>query len=130
MGVFVKVFYCFLISILSFSLKFIYLFFFMVFNLDRVLMFLTLGRLYYIFLSTFINYVYLFFLFSMYLFNLHFFCLSILLLGLPFSFLFFFKINVFLVRFLGVFILFLLPVLWSLNLGSLYNLNFRHLLFY
>merc|ERR1711955_142897 len=115
--VFVKVFYCFLLSILSFSLKFIYLFFFMAFNLDRILMFLTLGRLYYIFLSTFMNYLYLF-------------CLSILLLGLPFSFLFFFKMNVFLIRFFGVFILFLLPVIWSLNLGSLYNLNFRHLFFY
>ena len=128
--VFVKIFYCFLLSILSFSVKFIFLFFFIVFNLDRILMFLTLGRLYYLFVSTFINYLYLFLLFSVYLFNLHFFCLSVLLLGLPFSLIFFFKMNIFLIRSFRIFVLFLLPVLWSLNLGSLYNLNFRHLLFY
>merc|ERR1712002_330108 len=84
----------------------------------------------YIFISTFINFLFLFILFFTYLCNLHSFCLSVLLLRLPFSFIFFFKINVFLIRSFGVFILFLLPVLWSLNLRTLFNLNYGHCFFY
>ena len=128
--VFVKMFYCFLLSILSFNINVLFLFFFLVFNLDGFLVLLTLGGLYYIFASTFVNYFFLFLLFFTYLYNMHSFCLSVLLLGLPFSFLFFFKINIFLIGSFRVFILFIVPVIWSLNLGSLFNFNFRHFFFY
>merc|ERR1712212_939534 len=102
LGFFFNFSFIFILLFVPFILPYVYNlqlnFNFIVFNLDRILMFLTLGRLYYLFVSTFMNYLYLFLLFLVYLFNLHFFLFVCVIIGPTFFFNIFFKMNIFLIR--------------------------------